>query len=111
MLTLVATIAVAEVRYDGWVGQGGGVAADVACDQHYVVDSAKQPEVAVLISLRAIAGKVHARESAPVDVLIALIVAPDRAQHTRPGLLKDEVASASQRNRFATVVDDVGFDP
>ena len=51
----------------------------VAGDQHDVVHAAQQPVVAFLVAPRAVAGEVVALllELAPVDVLVALVVAPD----------------------------------
>ena len=71
----------------------------VAGDVHHVVDAAEQPEVAVLVALRAVAREVHPREAAPVRLLVALRVAVDAAQHRRPRPLQDEVAAAAERAR------------
>ena len=87
---------------------GGGDA--VARDVHHVVDPAEQPDVAVLVLLGAVAGEVEALEARPVGVLVALVVAPDAAQHRRPRLGEHEVATAAVRHRVRLVVDDVGAD-
>ena len=80
----------------------------MAGDVHDVVDPAEQPDVAVLVLLRAVAGEVDALEARPVGVLVALVVAPDRAQHRRPRLGEHQVAAAAVRHRLAGVVDDLG---
>ena len=66
----------------------------VARDQHDVVHAAQQPVVAFLVAPRAVAGEVVALvgKLAPVDVFVALVVAPERSQHGRPGLGDDEDA-------------------
>ena len=66
----------------------------VAGDVQHVVDAAHDPEVAVLVAARAVAGEVEAvLEVLPVGAQVALVVAPDRAQHRRPGLADDELAA------------------
>ncbi len=82
----------------------------VAGDEHDVVDPAEQPQVAVLVALRAVAREVEARESRPVRVDVPLVVAPDRPQHARPWVPHDEEATAARRDRRAGVVDHVGGD-
>ena len=69
----------------------------VAGDVHDVVDPAEQPEVAVVVLLRAVAGEVAAGEARPVGLLVALVVAPQGAQHRRPRLGQDEVAARRRR--------------
>src|SRR6478672_8814313 len=90
---------------------GGG--EPVAGHVHHVVDAAEEPDVAVLVLLRAVAGEVEAllAEARPVGVLEPLVVAPQGAQHRRPGLGQDQVAARAVRDRFAVVVDDLGGDP
>jgi hypothetical protein len=56
----------------------------------HVVDAAHDPEVAVGVPARAVAGEVHAGDLAEVGLLEALVVAPDRAQHRRPRPLDDQ---------------------
>ena len=58
----------------------------VAGDVQHVVDAAHDPEVAVLVPARAVGGEVDARDLRPVLLLVALVVAVDRAQHRRPRL-------------------------
>ena len=82
----------------------------MAGDVHHVVDAAEQPEVALLVALRAVAGEVHAREAAPVRLLVPLRVAVDAAEHRRPRPLQHEIAAATERHGLALAVDDVGLD-
>src|SRR3954468_5982253 len=51
---------------------------------HHVVDAPEQPQVAVEVTFRAVAGEVHALEPAPVGLLVALRIAVDPAQHPGP---------------------------
>ncbi len=67
----------------------------VAGDVHDVVDPAEQPEVAVLVDPRAVAGEVDVAVLRPVGLAVALVVAVDAAQHRRPGPAQDEVAAAA----------------
>ncbi len=79
----------------------------VAGDVDHVVDAAHQPEVAVGVGLRAVAGEVHvAAEPAPVGLHEAVVVAPERAQHGRPRALQHQVAAAAARHLGALLVDD-----
>ena len=65
--------------------------------EHHVVDPAEQPDVAVVVLLRAVAGEVLALEARPVRVEEPLVVAPDGAQHRRPRLGEHQVAAAAVR--------------
>ena len=71
----------------------------VAGDVHDVVDPAEQPQVAVVVLLRAVAGEVVALlgEPRPVGLAVALVVAPDAAQHRRPRLGEHQQAAAAVR--------------
>src|SRR5205823_10575256 len=79
-------------------------------DEHDVVDPAEQPEVALVVALRAVAREVFPLEARPVRVLVALRVAPDAAQHRRPGTPQCEIAAAGNTNVAPGVVADVGLD-
>ena len=70
-----------------------GGADAVAGDVEHVVDAADDPEVAVLVAARAVAGEVHVRDHVPVRLEVALVVAPERARHRRPRPLDDELAA------------------
>jgi hypothetical protein len=99
----------------GRLDLGGG--EPVSGDVHHVVDPAEHPDVAVLVLLRAVTGEVVASsvvgvgEARPVGVDVALVVAPDGAQHRGPRLGEDQVAARAVRHRVAGVVDHVGPDP
>ncbi len=79
-------------------------------DVHHVVDAAEQPEVAVLVDPRAVAGEVEAREALPVRRPEPRVVAEDAARHRRPRPLEDEVAAALL-DLLALLVDDRRGDP
>src|SRR5207253_3222218 len=85
-------------------------AETVAGDVHDVVDAAHHPEVAVLVAACAVAGEVHAGNLAPVLLDVALVVAPNRAQHAGPRLLQDEVTALVRADRLALAVYDVRHD-
>src|SRR5690606_2721996 len=64
---------------------------------------AHHPEVAVLVAPRAVAREVDAGEAAEVLALVALVVAPHRAQHAGPGP-RDHQHAALVRARLAAVL-------
>ena len=67
----------------------------MAGDVQHVVDAAEQPEVAVVVALRAVAGEVDAGAPlAPVLLHVALGIAVDAAQHRRPRPREREQAAA-----------------
>ena len=76
-----------------------GRADAVAGDVHHVVDAPKQPVVALVVALAAVADEVLAGVAAPVGFLVALGIAVNAAQHRRPGAREDEVAAAPERHR------------
>src|SRR5689334_6192236 len=80
----------------------------VAADVDHVVHAPEDPEVALLVAPRAVAGEVHRLELAPVAVDVALRVAPDAAQHRRPGLAQHEVAALVRPELLAVLVHDRG---
>src|SRR5262245_46617844 len=82
----------------------------VAGHEHHVVDAPEQPEVALLVALGAVAREVLASEARPVGVAVALLVAPDPAQHRGPRLREHEVTATRHADGIARVVDDVGAD-
>src|SRR5699024_9929778 len=79
-------------------------------DVHDIVHPAQQPDVAVLVVLGAVAGEVGAGETGPVGFLEPLLIAPDAAQHARPGLVDHQVAAATGAHRLAGVVPDLHLD-
>ena len=97
-----------RVGDEGGLDLGGGDV--VAGDEHDVVDAAEQPDVAVVVLLGAVAGEVAAGEAGPVGVEVALVVAPDGAQHRRPRLGEDQVAAGAVGDLVGLVVDDGGGD-
>src|SRR5438105_13308517 len=87
-----------------------GRAETMTGDVDDVVDPAHDPEIAVLISARAIAGKIDSGNLRPVLLLVTRIVSVDRAEHRRPWFLNDQVSSLVWANGFAVASHDVGVD-
>src|SRR5215470_9715945 len=79
----------------------------MAGDVHDVVDAAEQPEVAVLVALRAVPGKVDVVVLRPVLLHEAVRIAPDTAQHPRPRLAQHQVA---RLRGFPLLVEHLGVD-
>ena len=52
----------------------------------HVVDAPHDPVVAVGIAAGVVAGQIHVRHLRPILLLVALVVAPNAAQHARPRL-------------------------
>ena len=73
----------------------------MAADVDDVVDAAHEPEVAVGIAARAVAGEVAAGNFAPIGFFVALRVAVDGARHRGPGFADDEQAAVAVRDRLA----------
>ena len=66
----------------------------MARDIQDIIDPTHDPVIAVLVALRAVARDVKAvLKFLPVGLDVALVVAPDGAQHRRPGLFDDEIAA------------------
>src|SRR5207248_11761526 len=70
-----------------------GRAETMTGDVDDVVDSAHDPEIAVLISARAIAGKIDSGNLRPVLLPVTRIVPVNRAEHRGPWFLNDQVSS------------------
>src|SRR5215470_8319245 len=79
-------------------------------DIYHIVDAAHDPEIAVFITSRAIAGKINSLDLRPVLFAIPSIITPDGTQHRRPGLLDDQVASFIWPNWFSVARHYVGVD-
>ena len=60
---------------------------------HHVVNAAQQPDGAVQVIARAVAGKVPALlgEPGPVSLLVPFRIPPDAAQHRRPRLVQHQI--------------------
>ena len=78
----------------------------MAGDVHDVVDASEEPDVAVFVLLRAVAGKVHAFITRPVRLLEPLRVAPNPAQHAGPRLGENEIAARAVGYGLCAVVND-----
>ena len=66
-----------------------------------IIDASHDPEISVLIFARAVAGEVHAGNLRPVLLHIAVGIAIDGAQHSRPGLLEDQESAGAEGDRLA----------
>src|SRR5690348_4511253 len=82
----------------------------MAGDVHHVVDAAEEPEIAVLVDARSVTDEVRVLPAVPVSLLVPLRVAKNAAQHCRPGLADDEVATTAGGHLLALVVEDCGVD-
>ncbi len=82
----------------------------VAADVDDVVDAAHEPEVAVGVLARAVAGEVAAGNVGPVGFLIALGVAVDGAGHGGPWAADDEQAAVAGGDGMAFFGDDFRLD-
>src|SRR5438067_2584402 len=61
----------------------------VSGDVQHIIDSTEDPVVAVVVALRSIAREIKVGSAFPlreVGLDVAVVVAPDRTQHRRPGL-------------------------
>src|SRR5438874_13785564 len=65
-------------------------AQSMAADFDHVVDATHDPVVAVLVLPGVIAGEVMPRQLRPVLLLVALVVAPNAAEHAGPRLADAE---------------------
>src|SRR5439155_2896326 len=95
----------ARVRHQRRLDLHGAEA--VSRHPQHVVDATHDPEIAVLVAVRAVAGHVVAVvELLPVVGDVAGVVAPDSAQHRRPGLPDHEIAAGvGALHAVAAVVD------
>ena len=75
-----------------------------------VIDAADDPEIAVLISPRSVAGEIAALDFAPVLLLVTSVVAVNRPQHCWPRFADDELAALIRADLFALIVDHRGID-
>ena len=82
----------------------------MAGDVHHVVDAAEQPEVAVLVDARAVAGEVDVAVARPVRVDVAVVLLVEAAQHRGPRLAQHEVAAAARADLLAGLVVDRRID-
>ncbi len=73
----------------------------MARDVEHVVHAAENPEVAVTVALRPVAGKVDAFPLAPVRGAVAGVVSVDGAKHAGPGARDGEKPAA--RGHFLTL--------
>lgn len=77
-----------------------------------IVESADDPEVAVVIPTCAVSGEVEALffVLVPVGFDEAFVIAPEGAQHGRPWFADDEFAAFVGRGFIACFIDDGGVD-
>src|SRR5439155_10580650 len=79
-------------------------------DVHDVVDTAEQPEIAVLVDPRPVAREVGVLELRPIRLPVAGVIFVDAAQHRRPGTPQHEIASRAGADLVALLVDNRGID-
>src|SRR5258706_11938001 len=72
----------------------------------HVVDPPHDPEIAVFIFARTVAGKVRARNLRPILLHVTIRIAVNRPQHGGPRLLDDEITPRAQGPRLAFHGDD-----
>src|SRR5438876_35021 len=82
----------------------------VADDVDHVVDAPGDPVIAVGIAPAAVAGEVFAGIGLEVRIDEALVIAIDRAHHSRPGIDDAEVAGRGALEHLAFTVDDLWND-
>src|SRR3990172_6386265 len=72
----------------------------------HVIDPAHDPVVAVVVAAGVVAGQVMVRHLAPIDFLVACIIAPDAAEHAGPGVRYHKPTALVRADRVALRVDD-----
>ena len=77
---------------------------------HHVVNATQQPQVAFFIPLRSITGKILALELRPVGLFEAVWVAPDSAQHRRPGFGENQQTGLPAAKLVPLFVENRGCD-
>ena len=86
-------------------------AQPVPGDIHDVIHTAQQPEIAVLVPLATIPGKIDVlAEAPPIGLLISLRVSVDGARHGGPGGFEDQVAASAQGDAAAGLIHHIGLD-
>src|SRR5262245_59779960 len=75
-----------------------------------LVHAPHTPEIAVFVFARALTGEITSLDLRPVLAFVALVVAPDGAQHGGPGLPDHEVSARVCRNTLAGPIHHVGND-
>src|SRR5262249_3442846 len=85
-------------------------AQPVPTDVHHVIDTAEYPEVAIGVTPGCVAGEVATWHPFPIILLVALRIAPQRAQHAWPRLADNQEAFSIRRDRRAAQVHHVGED-
>src|SRR5687767_924841 len=82
----------------------------VAGDVENVIDASEDPEVAIVVALRPIAGEVEIWATGPlgeISLHVPLVVAPDRPQHRRPWARERE-QTATDRDHVTLRVEELG---
>src|SRR3954471_10630432 len=78
-----------------------------------VVNAPDDAEVAILVGARAVAGEIEfsLEVVGPIGLLVAIRIAPDRAQHRRPRPLDHQDSALPPSDRMPGFVDDLGKYP
>src|SRR4029079_7332500 len=82
----------------------------VAADVDHVVDAAHDPVVAVVVLAGVVASEVVALELRPVLLFVAVVIAPDAAEHAGPGTADAEHAALVRFDGLASFVENRGDD-
>ena len=82
----------------------------MAGDIQHVIDTTRDPVVAVFVTSCAVTGEVASGEGLEVRLDEALVIAEDRAHLTRPAVRDDEVAFARTFECIAFAIHDRRFD-
>src|SRR5579871_3802946 len=82
----------------------------MSANVQHVVNAPHDPEIAVFVFARAVAGEVHAGDLRPVILDVAVGIAIHGAQHAGPRPLEDKESAATIRYRLAIHSDDFGYD-
>src|SRR6266487_6360986 len=86
-----------------------GRAQTMTRDINHVINPAHDPEVTVLVFPRAVAGEINTFDLRPVLFAITLVVTVDRAQHSRPRLLDNEVTALIRADGFTITGHHISF--
>src|ERR1700741_5149131 len=97
------------MRNEGRLDLGGTQA--VAADIYHVIDTAHYPIVAVLVAAGAVTGKIKTWYLGPIGLTIALIVAPQGAEHGGPWVACDKVTALVYPHALTRLCDDIEQDP
>src|SRR5262245_50277902 len=79
-------------------------------DVENVIDPSDDPEITVLVLTATVAGEIAVFAFAPVNLFVALGIAPQPAQHRRPRFAHDKLATGIFWHCFPFVIHHFGHD-